>query len=68
MTDDELLAIKANNLLHKNYILDIKSELKAEIDISKRCGDYKRKQAATRALNLIEAFEYVLDKDGKIYD
>ena len=26
MTDDELLTIKANNLLHKNYILDIKSE------------------------------------------
>ena len=68
MTDDELLAIKANNLLHKNYILDIKSELKCEIDISKRCGDYRRKQMATRALNLIEAFEYLLNKEGKIYD
>lgn len=68
MTDDELLVIKANNLLHKNYILDIKSELKTEIDISKRCGDYRRKQMTTRALNLIEAFEYVLSKEGKIYD
>ena len=68
MTNDELLAIKANNLLHKNYILDIKSELKGEIEMSKKCGDYKRKQAVTRALNLIEAFEYVFNKDGKIND
>ena len=66
MTDDKLLAIKANNLLHKNYISDIKSELKGEIDISKRSGDYRRKQALIRALHLIEAMEYVLNEHGLI--
>lgn len=66
MTDDELLAIKAYNLLHKNYISDIKSELKGEIDITKRSGDYRRKQAAQRSFNLIEAMEYVLNEYGLI--
>ena len=62
----EILSITSKDLLQENYILDIKSELKGEIDLAKRSGDYKRKQACMRSLHLIEAMEYELRKHDLI--
>lgn len=60
MVSNEVLSVTSKDLLRDNYILDIKTELKYEIDLSKRSGDYRRKQTSMRALNLIEAMEYAL--------
>ncbi len=66
MNNEEIISITSKDLLRENYILDIKSELKGEIDLAKRSGDYRRKQASMRALHLIEAMEYVLNERGLI--
>lgn len=66
MNDKVILSVTSKDLLTSNYISDIKSELKGEIDIAKRSGDYRRKQAVQRSFNLIEAMEYVLREHGII--
>lgn len=67
MSNEDILAINSRNLLHENYILDIKSELKAEIDMAKRSGDYRRRQAVERSYNLILAMEYRLKENNLLY-
>ena len=67
MKNEEIVAINSKNLLHENYISGIKSELKGEMDMAKRSGDYRKRQACMRAYHLIEAMEYVLKENGLLY-